>query len=150
MLRPLAVLALLVALALAACGGDDELSLSPTGSANPTTTGTITASPSPSASPTPTPDTALEQLAYTTLDGALWLVNADGTGKRKITDACGGRLWWAPTGDLIACHYLSIVVFDLNGLEVWRADDMLGASPPRWSTDGRNRLHDSRQLTARS
>jgi hypothetical protein len=132
MLRPLAVFALIIALGLAACGGDDEIESSPTDSASPSTTASITAATSPS--PSPSPGLTLEQLAYIAPDGGLWLVNSDGT---TIEDhgECGGRLVVGLT--TTDRNYLSIVVFDTDGVEIWRADGLGDASPPLWSTDGR-------------
>ena len=68
MLRPLAVLALLLALALGACG-DDDVSPSPTRS--PTAAPSVTPSPSPTRSPAP--GVMFEQLSYVGPDGEIRL-----------------------------------------------------------------------------
>jgi Tol biopolymer transport system component len=72
MLRPLAVLALFLALALAACRGDDE----PAPSSNNTPSVAITASPSPSSTPSPTVVEAPQWGVYA--------VRADGNGLRLL------------------------------------------------------------------
>ena len=82
------------------------------------------------------------QLAYIGSDFALWLVNADGTGKQRITDQCGGPVW-SPQGDLIACTgftdpYYTISVIDLTGTEIWNTDRTAAAYSPVWSPDGRH------------
>ena len=77
------------------------------------------------------------QLAYEAEDRGLWLVRADGTGKRLLTDHCPSvGLDWSPMGDMIACSYFAVVVFDLEGKVVWRTDDA-AVSPIAWSPDGR-------------
>ena len=79
---------------------------------------------------------AVRQLAYEPDDRGLWLVNADGTGKRLLTDHCPSvGLYWSPIGDMIACSYFSVVVFDLEGEVVWRTDDT-PVWPVAWSPDG--------------
>lgn len=63
----------------------------------------------------------LEQLAYTDADGTLWLVNADGSGRRKLVDdaTCGrfSSTGWSPTGDKLMCQSQDgrFVVWDTNG-----------------------------------
>jgi hypothetical protein len=78
-MRMLAALALLVTLALAACGDDDGVT-SPTPS--PTPSATPASTPSPSATITP----PAEQLSYVGPGGEIRLVDADGSGDRVFND----------------------------------------------------------------
>ncbi len=102
-MRPLAVLALLLALGLAACGEDDGAppTVSPTApSASPTPSASPLASPSPPSTPTPTPDlTSLiapvpfnaPKLVFRRgqkdfyLNAELWLANIDGSDPVQLT-----------------------------------------------------------------
>jgi hypothetical protein len=77
------------------------------------------------------------QLAYVGADYGLWLTNPDGSSKRLlIPEGCGGGFLWAPRGDLIACGYFTIRVFDLDGQIIWTTD-VDTAMPIEWSPDGR-------------
>jgi len=131
--KPLAAVAVAVALLAlaAACQATEE--------APPNATPTATASPAPTATPTPTPVPPVwqsRQLAYEDEDRGLWLVNADGTGRRLLTDQCPSvGLYWSPARDMLACSYFAVVVFDLQGKVVWTTDDTT-VWPVAWSPDG--------------
>ena len=82
------------------------------------------------------PAHAVRQLAYVGADYGLWLASADGTGRRLLTDECPSvGLYWSPAGEMLACSYFSVVVFDLEGEVVWRTEDTT-VWPVVWSPDG--------------
>ncbi len=73
-----------VLVSAAACGGGGEAQPTPTPTAE-------VQAPTPEPTPTPeaaTPEPAVETLAFIR-DGDIWLVNADGTERRRITDFGG-------------------------------------------------------------
>ncbi len=140
-MRPLAVLAVCLALALDACGGDDGAA--PTGSA----TASATVAPAPSPTPSPTPGTFSEQLSYIGPDGEIRLVNPDGSANHILSNTpcdAGDRvrefsMAWAPDGsalgyicasDLAARQTLLFLDSDGN-----RTMHVEGVSGFRWSPD---------------
>ena len=72
----------LLSLAIACRGGGEEVQPTPTPAADRS---------SATAQPTPTPETVVETLAFLR-DGDVWLVNADGSGERRLTDL--GDVQW--------------------------------------------------------
>ena len=141
MLRPLAVLAMILALALAACGGDDGVSPGPTLSA--ATTATPAASPRPS----PAPGEIVEQLAYVGADGEIRLVNADGSGNHVLSgtpcdagsDVQGFEMAWALDGRALGYICVSgttagrtLLVIKSDGEQISSVQEV---SHFRWSPD---------------
>jgi dipeptidyl aminopeptidase/acylaminoacyl peptidase len=141
MMRPLA--ALLALLALAACGGDDGASPSPTPSA------ATTATPAVSPRPSPAPGEIVEQLAYIGPDGEIRLVNADGSGDHVLSDSpCDAGdsvnvkyfiMSWSPDGSALAFMCVSdlaprqtLSVVNSDGKQVASVQDISGF---RWSPD---------------
>ena len=115
---PISIAAALVILAVACEGGEEAPAATPSPSASPTAhttahTPSPTGSPSPAASPTPTmrPEAAARQLTYIGTDGAIWLVNADGTGRTRLADApqCTYMVW-SPGGHRIGCEHAGVIV----------------------------------------
>jgi len=122
-------------------GTPDQATAQPTPTA---IAGTVTATPtarmpSPTVETTPSPTAVFEeaatQLAYVDTDGNLWLVNVDGTGKRKLMEDCSPYWWynlplpffsgldWSPGGDRIACvSFSSITIVDTEGRSVARVE----------------------------
>lgn len=140
----LLVLPFLVAL-LAACGGGGGAE--PTPSPSPAV---AQPSPTPEATPTatPTPEPAARQLAYVGTDGAIWLVNANGSGQTRFADVCSLQeifpviLAWSADGDKLAVSCQapgaaepSLVVLDEAGRRLAEAE---GVSVFEWSPDGRH------------
>lgn len=130
MLRPFVAPLALLTLALAACGGDDEIepSARPTSSVMETMAPTVTPGvPGP------------PRLAYDDENGVVWLVSGDGGERRRLTDRCGAiQMRWSPDGNLLACSYFAISVFDLDGREVWRKENTPGAGFLAWAPDSRH------------
>jgi hypothetical protein len=140
MLRQFALtvaLGLSALLAALACGGEEGPR-------------TATPGPPPSAAPSPTmrPDVASHQLTYVGADGALWLVNADGTGRTRLADVCTSKgytglrdLVWSPAGDKLAASCFdvdytndSLLVLDESGSLL--AEIKGETASPRWSPNG--------------
>ncbi|MEX0799828.1 MAG: hypothetical protein WD379_01260 [Dehalococcoidia bacterium] len=136
--RLLLAVIFLPALLLAACETASEpLPASPT--TEPTASATATALPTPTV--TSRAGINMRQLAYAGADMELWLVNADGSGRRLLTRECPSvSLAWAPDGDMIACTYFSIAVFDLQGRVVWGTEDTTVWSAV-WSPDGQRLVY---------
>ena len=78
----------------------------------------------------------LPQLSYLDEDGALWLVNADGSDRRKLADegVCGSRLRWSPTGETLICSGSGILL-DSKGNLVGNAPGS-GVRGVHWSPSG--------------
>ncbi len=93
-------LPLLIAPALLAiaCGGDGA---SPASSPTPTPT-------EPAPTRTETPEPAVQRIAYIGSDGDVWLMNADGSGEKKLFDLDllglphDFQLYWSPDGSKLA------------------------------------------------
>ncbi len=137
------------ALLAIACGGDGQPN---TPSPSPAVA-QFSPTPQPTSEPTPAPTATatakVRQLAYIGTDGAIWLVNADGSGQTRFADVCGAEhrrestgLVWSPGGDklAVACANRtdstkhSLVVLDGEGRTLTRLE-----GPPflfRWSPDG--------------
>ena len=127
---------LFVSLILIACGGGQE--------AQPTSTPTAKVqAPTPELTPTPeaaTPEPAVQTLAFID-DGDIWLVNADGTDRRRTTDFGGTdrevvSFQWLASGQEIAYHSGEIAysaLVSLDGQVLWEGD---GGSTTYWSPDG--------------
>jgi TolB protein len=107
------------------------------------------AAPEPTATPEPqpvkteprstTPSRPTGKLVFqTTLGGPFYVVNADGSGLRRITD--GVDPTWSPDGTQIAfarwCEPRGVWVVDADGSDEWRAFDWSEARWPSWSPDG--------------
>jgi len=132
------IFVVIVLLTFACNGGDDLLR-------------TATPAPSPSATPaaTTTP-TAAAEIAYVGADGAMWLANADGSGRVSLKGECPQARWlaWSPAGDALVCRRFeppsvsSVVVIDLarNGLrEIEDVSGVIYGFFPLdvvWSPDG--------------
>ena len=145
-----------VAGVLAACGGDDGgPTPPPAGTAAPSPVATATprathtpATPAASATPAPTAVSGAGQFAYFGAEGVdIWLVNADGSGQRRLTDGQCQQAegpFWSPRGDKIACVSGStapntkIVVFDLEGRTVAEAEHEAWRGGFAWSADDRH------------
>ncbi len=165
----IAVLSLIIA---AACANEDEAltATSPTPSPGLTATAAPTTSPTPTPTPippaSPTPSGALpfaptaSQIAYVAPTGAIWLINADGSGNQQIVPEAAMQLRqqalqdardavWSPDGWRIA--YIDVrrdprdpMTPDLGG-DLWVWDGTTGehrliddnAGHPSWVAGGR-------------
>ncbi len=136
------------AFVIVACsGGADEAQPTPTPSL-----AVVLRSPTPEPTPTPAPtspagEASVGQLAFVGTDGAIWLVNADGSAKTMFADVCSDQnigdpltLAWSPPGDKLAVLCLSgdnpqppLVVLDESGHPLIQAE---GVVHVRWSPDG--------------
>ena len=131
----------LVALAVA-CGGGQEAQPTPTPTAE-------VQAPTPELTPTPeaaAPEPAVQTLAFIQ-DGDIWLVNADGTDRRRITNFGGtdrevASFEWLANGQEIAWASLPFEtgisgLVSVDGQVLWETE--LRASPVTgvfWSPDG--------------
>ncbi len=108
------ILLSLLAVALTACGGPATTSPQPT--AGPTETRvaetpspakTVTPTLAPTETPTPPPlDLADAEIAYLDMEDHLWLMNADGTARRQLTQSGAVRSpTWSPDGQTLAYIY---------------------------------------------
>ncbi len=175
MFMPVLALVLGAIFATSACSGGED---GPNGGPRPAASAIITATPAltrtpqptgtPGLKPTPTP-TAVPIITATTSgpalafvrDGDVWLINADGSDERRLTqwgdvERYSGAVRWAPTGDLIAALRSSlppaveseyrVTVIDLVGNTVldipdagtvtWLPSGLLAyASPSGWGDD---------------
>jgi WD40 repeat protein len=112
-----------------ACGGSEEGLRTATPAASPSATRTATATPSPTATAA---TTTAAQIAYVAGDGAIWLANADGSGRVKLDGECPQARWlaWSPAGDALACRRFepssvsSVTVIDLANNAVREIDDV--------------------------
>ncbi len=121
-----------------ACNGDGETPRTATPAPSPSATPAATATPAPSPSATPqatatatatpsvSPGAALEIAYVGSGEEDVWLMAADGSGKRNLTEgrcAHASRLYWSPRGDRIACirtvyadpPEAQVLLFDLEG-----------------------------------
>ena len=142
----------------AACGGEEAPSATPTASPATATRTPATAATSPTVAPvTPTsaiaPGSSLSpwELTYVSLDGAIWLANADGTGRMKLADnpceevsaGLARGLTWSPDGRKLALlcdaggFSRSLVVLDADGRLLTTMDwvSKSWVSNLRWSPD---------------
>lgn len=119
---------------------------SATPSPSPTVTATDTAIPQPKPTrsrpkPMPTSEFAGKLVFQTTIGDVFYVINADGSGLRRITD--GVDPTWSPDGQRIAFTRWrdprGVWVVDLNGDE-WRSFDWNSARWPSWSPDGQQIL----------
>ena len=129
-----AALALMVGVLLGACNDDGggstapspAATASPVATATPETTATPVA-PAASATPRATTSSIAGEIAYFGPEGAdIWLVSADGSDQRKLTEGqcqqAAGPFWFR-RGDKIACvsggteeaPETKITIFDLEG-----------------------------------
>jgi Tol biopolymer transport system component len=140
------VLALVAVLAEPACGGEEaglgaatpSVTATVASTSQPTDTSLSTATPTvstptPKAVPTPavTPaatETARQPMLAFLRDGDIWVINADGSGGRRLTswgdvDPYAGNIKWSPSGDMIGAERSSptdqttpkVTVIDLEG-----------------------------------
>jgi Tol biopolymer transport system component len=104
MARILTAVALVALLSLAVgCNGGGEALRTATPAPSPEATPAATATPQPTATATPTA-TAAAQLAFQDAEGAIWLVNADGSERSLLWEGpCPTAPLWSPSGDKMAC-----------------------------------------------
>jgi Tol biopolymer transport system component len=92
------------------------------------------------------------RIAYTSVKGGsynIWVINADGTGEEKITDAVNSEefqgalhAWWSPDGKqmVFQCNYHSahenICTMNSDGSQIKRLTDGRNFDPA-WSPDGK-------------
>jgi Tol biopolymer transport system component len=155
------VFVLIVLLAFA-CNGGEEGPRTATPAPSPSGTATATVV----ASSTPTPETtAAPEIAYVRAGTAdVWLMAADGSGKRNLTQGgCpyGSRLYWSPQGDRIACISsvavpqveTRLLIFDLDGqitLSLQHAGYFFGWPPSLWSPSGQRLAYGVQEDAPRS
>jgi len=156
---------IIIALALAltagvlavACGdgGGGGTTPSPAATASPVATATLKATATPAApaagaTPVPTTSSSAGEIAYFGPEGAdIWLVSADGSGQRKLTEGqCqqAAGPFWSRRGDKIACvsggtqeaPETKISVFDLEGRSLASAEHEAWLWGFAWSADDRH------------
>ena len=149
-------LALTAGVLAVACGDDDGGSTTPSpaatatspsvGTATPKATATA-AAPTVSATPASTVSSGAGEIAYFGPEGAdIWLVNADGSGQRKLTEGqCqqAAGPFWSRRGDKIACvsggteeaPETKITIFDLEGQTLAAAEHKAWLWGFAWSAD---------------
>ena len=154
-----AALALMVGVLLGACNDDGGGSTAPSpaatatspsvGTATPKATATA-AAPTASATPASTVSSGAGEIAYFGSEGAdIWLVSADGSGQRKLTEGqCeqAAGPFWSRRGDKIACvsggteeaPETKISVFDLEGRTLASAEHEAWLWGFAWSADNRH------------
>jgi len=150
-------LAAIAGLFAVACNGDDgggsptpsPAAPSPVATATPKATAPA-AAPTASATPTPAPSSGAGEIAYFDPEGAdIWLVNADGSGQRKLTEGqClqAAGPFWSRRGDKIACASggteeapeTKITVFDLEGRTLAQVERKAWLGGFAWSADDRH------------
>jgi len=119
---------------------------SPVATATPEATATAAASTA-SATPAPTTSSGAGEIAYFGPEGAdIWLVSADGSGQRKLTEGqCqqAAGPFWSRRGDKIACvsggteeaPETKITIFDLEGQTLAAAEHKAWLWGFAWSAD---------------
>jgi len=148
----------LVGVGALACNGDDDGGGTPTSSpaatapaatATPRATATA-AAPTVSATPVPTAVSGAGEIAYISQEeGDIWLIDADGSGARRLTEGqCkqSGGPFWSRRGDKIACvsggtaeaPETRIFVFDLAGRTLAQAEHKAWLAGFAWSPDDRH------------
>ena len=138
----------LAGVAAFACNGGDGGG-APTSSPASTATPAGTSTPSSSASATSsTVVSGAGEIAYFGPDGAdIWLIDADGSGQRKLTEGqCqqAAGPFWSRGGDKIACAsggtsdapQAKIAVFDLDGKTLAQVEQQAFLRSFAWSADG--------------
>lgn len=118
--------------------------------------GLRTATPEPSPGLTsiasPTVSSTVAQLAYIDSDGDMWLVNADGSDNRNLTERTPIRclrplgLYWSPTGERIACvgtgavltPRATLVIVDRQGKPLVQMEPKARIERFSWSPTGRD------------
>jgi Tol biopolymer transport system component len=145
-------LALIVGVLAAACnggGGGGTPTPSPAATGTPKATATA-AAPTTSATPAATAVSGADEIAYFGPDAAdIWLVNADLTGSRRLTEGqCQNAAgpFWSRRGDKIACvsggteeaPETKISVFDLEGKTLAQAEHKAWLWGFAWSADDRH------------
>jgi Tol biopolymer transport system component len=147
-------LALIVGVFAAACNGDDggEPPTSSPGATAPAATATLATAitPTTSATPAATAASGADEIAYFGPNAAdIWLVNADLTGSRRLTEGqCQNAAgpFWSRRGDKIACvsggtteaPETKISVFDLEGKTLAQAEHKAWLGGFAWSADDRH------------
>jgi Tol biopolymer transport system component len=92
------------------------------------------------------------RIAYTSVKGGsynIWVINADGSGEKKITDAVNSEefigalhAWWSPDGKqmVFQCNYqstgMNICTMNADGSQIKRLTDCCYYDPA-WSPDGK-------------
>jgi WD40 repeat protein len=102
---------------------------------------TPTATSQPSATPVVTTGVVPEppRLAYDDGRSGLWLVGTQSTESVHLADGCDAvQIEWSPDGNLIACSYVSVSVYDLTGRQVWRREDTPPSGSISWSPDSQH------------
>ena len=160
MKRIVIALVLIAGALAAACNGNGGASPTPsvidtgtpsrTATATPKATATATA-PTVSATPSPSAPTGAGAIAYILQEeGNIWLVNADGSGQRRLTE--GGQCaqaagpFWSRLGDKIACvsggteeaPHTKVAVFSLEGLTLAQPEHEAWVGSFAWSADDRH------------
>jgi len=144
----------LTAVVALACNGDDgggaPTPAATAPAASPTPRATATAAPTANATPAPTSSSGAREIAYFGPEGVdIWLVNADGSGQRKLTqDECqqAAGPFWSRRGDKIACASggteqapeTKISVFDLEAKTLAQAEHKAWLGGFAWSADDRH------------
>jgi Tol biopolymer transport system component len=144
---------------LATCTNDDASTDSPSaGASSGSMGGTIESPDLPRAlADLPIARDLPGRIVYNTIEGDLWIVNGDGSGRRRLTDSGGGIDYsptWAPTGSQIAFRTTrgdaadSIFIIDSDGEnERQLSPPGVDAIFPAWSPDGRLIAYTAAELT---
>lgn len=150
---------------LIACGGPATTSPQPTVgptetrvAETPSPTETVTAIPAPTETPTPPPlDLADAEIAYLDIEHHLWVMNADGTAHRQLTQSGVVRSpTWSPDGQTLTYVYAEgenepwqVILYDLSRqqaqpLKLDISDGWVHRTlgQAMWSPDGRYLLLD--------
>jgi Tol biopolymer transport system component len=81
-----------------------------------------------------------DRLAFVAPDGKLYVMNADGSGRRLVYDGNGAFVYapsWSPQGDRIAFFAASqLVVVSSDGTRISATPVDYFEKPPKWSPDG--------------
>ena len=153
----------LILLALTACGGPVATppTVGPTetrAAETPSPAETATATPAPTETPTPPPlDLADAEIAYLDVEHHLWVMNADGTAHRQLTQSGVVRSpTWSPDGQTLTYVYAEsengpwqVILYDLSRqqaqpLKLDISDGWVHRTlgQAMWSPDGRYLLLD--------